>query len=229
MFVPMTQQRSDLVVGRRTSLVGLGSLVGTAAIGGSIGAAVSAAANVAQAQAGGAMEAVTGEAVTGLEAAVDRNAGYEALYPITGISHRERIERAHGLTAAGSEVREVLGTLADGGSFRGADGALWFVEAAYEPRGGALPVVLGARSGLGVRVSLEVFLDDPSAAVHPPARAMGLSAFVTNGGDGTTATREQQGLAAMAFLGAIAERASGSTLRARLSTHAARSAAIVAV
>ncbi len=218
----MTQQRSDQVVGRRTSLVGLGSLVGAAAVGGT----VSAVASVAEAQVEHASAAASPMA---LEGAVDRNAGYEAIYPVTGISDRERIERAHGLVAAGSEVRAVLGPLAEGGTFRGADGALWCVEAAYEPRGGALPVVLGARSGLGVRVTLEVFLDDAAAATRAPARASGLAAFVTNGGDGSTATREQQGLAAMAFLGAIAGRAAGSALLSRLTTHAARGAAVVAV
>lgn len=223
MFAPMTQQRSDLVVGRRTSLVGLGSLAGTAALGGAVGGVVS------QALSATAAEAQETASLESLEAAVDRNAGYEALYPVTGISDRERVERAHGLAAAGPDVLAVLGPLADGGSFRGADGALWFVEAAYEPHGGALPVVLGARSGLGVRVTLEVFLDDPSASVRAPARTAGLAAFVTNGGDGTTATREQQGLAAMAFLGAIAGRAAASPVRSRLSTHAARSAAVVAV
>jgi len=198
--------------------------VGTAALGGAVGAAITTVASSAGAQA----EGVT-ETAAALEATVDRNAEYEALYPVTGISDRERVERAHGLTVAGAEVRAVLGPLADGASFRGADGALWFVAAAYEPRGGALPVVLSARSGLGVRVTLEVFRDDPAAPVHPPARAAGLSAFVTNGGDGSTATREQQGLAAMAFLGAIAGRAASSPVLTRLSTHADRGAAIVAV
>lgn len=170
-----------------------------------------------------ASEVATEEAL----AVADRTADYEAVYPVTGITERERIERAHGLSPAGTEVRALLGPLADGAPFRAADGALWSVVAAYEPRGGAIPVVLEARSGVGVKVTLELLRDGDG--VTPPARAAGLAAFVTNGGDGATATREQQGLAAMALVGAVASRVSGSGVLARLSSHGERTAHVVAV
>lgn len=215
----MTQQRSDLRVGRRASLVGLSTLVGTAALGGVATSSEGAVPKGEALAAGG--PANVGEAL----GAVDRNAGYEALYPVTGISERERVERAHGLAAAGEEVRALLGPLADGASFRAADGSQWQVVAAYEPRGGSLPVVLAARSALGTKVALELVRDSEDGP-RAPARAAGLAAFVANGGDGNVATREQQGLAAMAFIAAIAPRANASVV-ARLATHAERGAAAV--
>ena len=142
-------------------------------------------------------------------------------------SERAQVELAHGLAPVDASVLTLLGPLAEGHPFSASDGSQWLVETAYAPSHGVVPLVLRARSALGVRVAVELCLDDPSSDHAPPARANGLAAYVANGGDGASATREQQGLAVMALMAAIAPRA--EAVSARLVTHAERRHHVVPV
>lgn len=74
----------------------------------------------------------------------------------------------------------------------------WRVERLIEPTGGAASIVLSDRSG--TEFQLDVCARDASAlADRGPACSQHFELFVANQGDGSTGTREDHGLCAMAL------------------------------
>jgi hypothetical protein len=83
----------------------------------------------------------------------------------------------------------------------------WDIVAVHDTKVGGIPVVLASRDG--VRFQLDVMRrDDSSGAPSAIANTPSLSVFLLNRGDGSLATVEQQGLAAMALAAAMAQRES---------------------
>jgi len=82
----------------------------------------------------------------------------------------------------------------------------WTVEAIHEVHLGGIPVVL--KDAQGNRFQVDVLARD--ASVRAVAETQALSFFVVNAGNGSAATAEEQGLAAMA-LAAVVERRGASS------------------
>jgi hypothetical protein len=81
----------------------------------------------------------------------------------------------------------------------------WTVDAVHPTRMGAVPVVL--RTAEGARFQVDVLRRDRSpGAPQGVANTETLSLFLSNRGDGSTATDEEQGLGAMALAAALARR-----------------------
>ena len=124
-------------------------------------------------------------------------------------------DEAHGLSAPGPEVRAFLGPLREGATVE-----RWRIESVHAVRHGAIPLVL---SGAGGRFAIEILRRDPSLSA--PADAGPLSILVQNRGDGARATREEQGLGAMAIARALEARiAAGARVPAGLLTQPERAA-----
>ncbi|MGE3636516.1 MAG: hypothetical protein AB7P00_41815, partial [Sandaracinaceae bacterium] len=123
-------ERSDKPIGRRRALVGLGATAGVAAT------------------AWGPMTH---------EARADHVATKESGLP-PGYDPNEPMMpdaiAAHGLTAPSAEVAALFAALPAGAELEGN----WRVEAIYDVRGGAIPVVLSTRTGR--RFALEVVRHD---------------------------------------------------------------------
>jgi hypothetical protein len=110
---------------------------------------------------------------------------------------------AHDLAPPGESERALLGPLAAGAAL--AVGAHRYrVAALFAARAGAIPVVLEALDGdAGARFAVEILRRDDADAVQPVARTASLALYVANGGDGSRATQEAQGLAVRALARAI--------------------------
>lgn len=116
------------------------------------------------------------------------------------------------------EVARLLGDIRPGARID-----RWTVEAIHGLHMGAIPVVL--RTADGARFQVDILRRDtqPGARLGV-ASCRSLSVFLSNRGDGSTATDEEQGLGAMALRDALAQReADGAPIPALL-THRERRA-----
>ena len=106
------------------------------------------------------------------------------------------------VAAPGESVLAFFGPLVPGTSL-----GAWHIVAIHDTKVGGIPVVLA--SAYGVQFQVDVVRRDDSAGAPPAiANTPTLSVFLLNGGDGSTATMEHQGLGAMALAAALTERES---------------------
>ncbi len=119
-----------------------------------------------------------------------------------------------GAPAADPEVALLFGDIRAGARLD-----RWVVESVHPIRFGAVPVVL--RAAGGARFQVDVLRRD-GAGPSGVACTASLSLFVSNRGDGATATDEEQGLGAMALAAALAEREAAGARVPALSTHSER-------
>lgn len=128
---------------------------------------------------------------------------------------------AHDLAPPTEAEHALLGSLATGAVF-GAGTRRYRVASVFAARAGAVPLVLEEVDG-DARFAVELLRRDDGDAVQPVARTASLALFVRNGGDGSRATQEAQGLAVLALARAISERETAGGVAA-LSTRRERAA-----
>ncbi len=116
--------------------------------------------------------------------------------------------KGEGAPIGGTERERELAQATLHGLAAGAVIARWRVAAVHALRFGAVPVVL--ESEAGARFQVDVLRRDPDAAAPTGiGNTDALSLYLSNEGDGTTATVEEQGLAAMALADELGERTRG--------------------
>lgn len=107
---------------------------------------------------------------------------------------------APAIAPAGPEVLALFGPIQPGTRI-----GRWTVRAVHGVRMGAIPVVLASEEGEEFQVDV-LRRDNAPGAPAAVGQARTLSVFVVNGGSGSTATLEEQGLGAMALAEALARR-----------------------
>ena len=105
---------------------------------------------------------------------------------------------AHELRAPRPSVQALFGALTPGSALS----SHWRIEAVYDVRAGAIPVVLATLSGH--RFAVEIFLGGPDAPGIATAGPLAL--YLVNRGDGSSSSDESAGLGVMALGNALAAR-----------------------
>ena len=102
--------------------------------------------------------------------------------------------------AEGDAIAALFGPIRPGSALD-----LWTVDAVYQVRAGAIPVVLATPNG--VKFAVEIFRADPDLPAIARAGELGL--YLSNRGRGSDASNESHGLGLMALARALDARLAG--------------------
>jgi len=117
---------------------------------------------------------------------------------LAGRSRSSALSPGQAVRPASAAVRAYFGDLADGSKID-----RWTVVRVFDLREGAIPVVLATPDGH--RYQVDLLRRDP-AGPKPVAETTQLGLFISNSGNGTQATPEEQGQGILALAAALTAR-----------------------